>query len=67
VSRPALGPLDRLATAASGGRVLVMTSRFGRSSVRDAAYRQRLLRHLDRAKVRPIHAKAVGAATVQGR
>jgi len=35
------GPLARFATLAAGGPVLMMTARFGRSPVRDAAYRLR--------------------------
>jgi len=38
------GPLARLATLAGGGAVLMMTARFGRSPVRDAAYRLRAWR-----------------------
>ena len=38
------GPLDRLATLAGGGAVLVATARFGRSPVRDEAYRLRTRR-----------------------
>jgi hypothetical protein len=34
-----LGPLERFANIASGGAVLMMTARFGRSPVREAAYR----------------------------
>jgi hypothetical protein len=33
------GPLERLAALAGGGAVLMMTARFGRSPVREAAYR----------------------------
>ena len=35
------GPLTRSSTLAGGGPVLMMTAQFGRSSVRDAAYRLR--------------------------
>jgi hypothetical protein len=35
------GPFDRLATLAGGGAVLMMTARFGRSPVREVAYRIR--------------------------
>jgi hypothetical protein len=34
-----LGPLGRFAALTSGGQVLMMTARFGRSRVRDAAHR----------------------------
>lgn len=37
-------PLERFATLASGGAVLMMTARFGRSPVRAAAYRLRTQR-----------------------
>lgn len=37
----AAGPLTRFARLAGGGPALMMTARFGRSSVRDAAYRLR--------------------------
>jgi hypothetical protein len=38
---PRTGALERLATLARGGAVLATTARFGRSPVRDAAYRLR--------------------------
>jgi hypothetical protein len=38
------GPLKRFATLAGGGAVLMTTARFGRSPVRDAAYRFRAQR-----------------------
>ena len=40
-SERAPGPLARFATLAGGGPVLMTTARFGRSPVRDAAYRLR--------------------------
>ena len=40
-SKRAPGPLARFAMLAAGGPVLMTTARFGRSSVRDAAYRLR--------------------------
>jgi hypothetical protein len=41
---PRHGPLARFATLAGGGPVLLTTARFGRSPVRDAAYRLRAWR-----------------------
>ena len=41
---PRTGPLARFATLAGGGPVLMTTARFGRSPVRDAAYRIRAWR-----------------------
>ena len=38
---PRTGPLERFATLTGGGAVLMMTAHFGRSPVRDAAYRFR--------------------------
>jgi hypothetical protein len=40
-ARKRRGPLERFATLAGAGPVLLMTARFGRSPVRDAAYRFR--------------------------
>jgi hypothetical protein len=42
--RPPGPPLERFAALAGGGPVLLMTARFGRSPVRDAAYRFRAQR-----------------------
>lgn len=39
-----IGPLDRLAAPVGGGALLVMTAQFGRSPVRQAAYRLRTRR-----------------------